>query len=255
MLCYHSSNGSLRQSSTSGNLGAATLAQSIAETELVARDGETVVIGGLTRESSEQVRTGIPILSEIPILGWLFGSTEDRDVKRNLLFFVTPHVIRDPSDMRAILERRLRERRELLERAMAFDDEWEPPIDYRRTRGLVGEMLRGAHLAARGRAGVRYRARALAGARHRAALRCLHLRDTLDVASGLTARPTSVLAVPLIALEGGAGVRLLPELELRGYVGAEAWLAPPSHQVVGGESRTPWPVQPTFELQLRLATR
>lgn len=130
-----------RQSSTSGNLGAATLAQSIAETELVARDGETVVIGGLTRESSEQVRTGIPILSEIPILGWLFGSTEDRDVKRNLLFFVTPHVIRDPSDMRAILERRLRERRELLERAMAFDDEWEPPIDYRRTRGLVGEML------------------------------------------------------------------------------------------------------------------
>lgn len=83
----------------------------------------------------------------------------------------------------------------------------------------------------------------------------IHLRDTLDVASGLTARPTSVLAVPLIALEGGAGVRLLPELELRGYVGAEAWLAPPSHQVVGGESRTPWPVQPTFELQLRLATR
>ncbi|MGE0790806.1 MAG: type II secretion system secretin GspD [Sandaracinaceae bacterium] len=132
---------SSRSGGRSGTLGAASLLQSIAETELVAHDGETVVIGGLTSNFRDHQRSGIPILSDIPILGALFGNTQERDVKRNLLFFVTPHVIRHPSDMRAIMERRLRERRELLERQMAFDDEWEPPIDWDRTRGLVSEML------------------------------------------------------------------------------------------------------------------
>ncbi|HJL16965.1 MAG TPA: type II secretion system secretin GspD [Sandaracinaceae bacterium LLY-WYZ-13_1] len=131
-----------RQSGVSeGNLNAATFNQSIAETELVAHDGQTVVIGGLMRDATEAIRTGVPLLSELPILGALFGQTEHRTIKRNLLFFVTPYVIRGPRDLRAIFERRLRERRELLDRVAAFDDEWEPPVDYARTRGLVGEIL------------------------------------------------------------------------------------------------------------------
>ena len=125
-----------------GNLNAATFNQSIAETELIARDGQTVVIGGLMRDSVEVVRTGVPILSDIPILGALFGSTEHRTVKHNLLFFVTPYIVRGPEDLRAIFERRLRERRELLDRHRVFGgDGWEPPIDWSRTRGLVGEIL------------------------------------------------------------------------------------------------------------------
>lgn len=125
----------------SGNLSAAVLNQSIAETELVARDGQTVVIGGLMRDSVEMTQTGIPILSQIPILGALFGRQTQHTVKRNLLFFITPHVIRGPSDLRAIFERRMRERRQFLERHMIFEGDWEPPLDYTRTRGLVAEML------------------------------------------------------------------------------------------------------------------
>lgn len=127
---------------SAGNLNAATFNQSIAETELIARDGQTVVIGGLMRDAVEVVRTGVPILSDIPILGALFGSTEHHNVKRNLLFFVTPYIVRGPADLRAIFERRLRERRELLDRHRVFGgDEWQPPVDWSRTRGLVGEIL------------------------------------------------------------------------------------------------------------------
>ncbi|MCZ7682046.1 MAG: type II and III secretion system protein [Sandaracinaceae bacterium] len=124
-----------------GNLSAVALRQSIAETELVVRDGQTAVIGGLMRDSVETVQTGVPFLSEIPVLGLLFGSTERRTVRRNLLFFVTPHIVRGPEDLRAIFERRMRERREFLERHQLANGEWEPPLDYSRTRGLLAEML------------------------------------------------------------------------------------------------------------------
>lgn len=124
-----------------GKLSAVALRQSIAETELVVRDGQTAVIGGLMRDSVETVRTGVPFLSEIPVLGLLFGSTERRTVRRNLRFFVTPHIVRAPEDLRAIFERRMRERRELLERHQLANGEWEPPLDCSRTRGLLAEML------------------------------------------------------------------------------------------------------------------
>ncbi len=125
----------------SGNLAAVALRQSIAETELVVPDGQTAVIGGLMRDSVETVRTGIPVLSEIPLFGALFGSTERRTVRRNLLFLVTPYIVRGREDLRAIFERRLRERRELLERYQLAEGEWQPPLDYSRTRGLVLEIL------------------------------------------------------------------------------------------------------------------
>ncbi len=124
-----------------GNLGAVALHQSIAQTELVVNDGQTAVIGGLVRDAIERHRSGIPGLSEIPILGALFGQTSERTVRRNLVFFVTPHVVRGPADMRAIYERRMRERREFLDRHMVFEGDWEPSVDYARTRGLVSEMI------------------------------------------------------------------------------------------------------------------
>lgn len=130
-----------RQGARVGNLDASVIAQSIAQTELVARDGQTVVMGGMMRDSLETTQSGLPVLSQIPILGALFGRHTAHTERRNLLFFITPHVVRGPADVRAIFERRLRERREFLERHMVFEGDWEPPIDYSRTRGLVGEML------------------------------------------------------------------------------------------------------------------
>jgi type II secretory pathway component GspD/PulD (secretin) len=66
-----------------------------ASTNLVAQDGQTIIIGGLIKDRSNKTFEGIPFLSKIPILGYLFGSTTDSATRTELLVLLTPHVIRD----------------------------------------------------------------------------------------------------------------------------------------------------------------
>ena len=66
-----------------------------ATTNLVARDGETIVIGGLIREDVTKSKDGIPFLSKIPIIGNLFGSTVDHTTRTELVILLTPHVVRN----------------------------------------------------------------------------------------------------------------------------------------------------------------
>ncbi len=73
-----------------------------AETSAVVADGQTVLIGGLISEERSQVRTGIPLLSQIPILGYLFGATTDEVKKRELIILITPRVVGEPEDARGI---------------------------------------------------------------------------------------------------------------------------------------------------------
>jgi general secretion pathway protein D len=65
----------------------------IAETSLVVQDGQTIVIGGLIQESGESTESGVPYLSAIPLIGWLFGTTKSADSKTELILFLTPHVV------------------------------------------------------------------------------------------------------------------------------------------------------------------
>ena len=55
--------------------------------------GETAVMGGLTQTSVSISRSGIPILVDLPIVGRLFGVTNRRETKRDLLILITPHII------------------------------------------------------------------------------------------------------------------------------------------------------------------
>lgn len=64
-----------------------------AETQVVVDDGETVVIAGLTSNQETQAEAGIPFLKDIPVLGFLFRSTRTEIIKKDLIIFVTPHVI------------------------------------------------------------------------------------------------------------------------------------------------------------------
>jgi type II secretory pathway component GspD/PulD (secretin) len=66
-----------------------------ATTNLVAQDGETIIIGGLIREDVTKSRSGIPFLSKIPILGYLFGDTTDKTIRAELIILLTPHVMRN----------------------------------------------------------------------------------------------------------------------------------------------------------------
>ncbi|WP_416340127.1 type II secretion system protein GspD, partial [Ottowia beijingensis] len=73
------------------------------------RSGETLVLGGLIKESATSGRSGVPVLSSIPVLGALFGSHNESANRTELLVVFTPRVLRDDDDARAI-SRELRDR-------------------------------------------------------------------------------------------------------------------------------------------------
>ncbi len=64
-----------------------------AQTELLVNDGDTVVIGGIIKTTDRNDVTGIPGLSKIPILGWLFKSRSNSTDKEELLIFITPRIV------------------------------------------------------------------------------------------------------------------------------------------------------------------
>jgi MSHA type pilus biogenesis protein MshL len=65
------------------------------ETDTMARvrAGETIIIGGLTRTRRRRDRSGVPILQDIPGVGGLFGTTENTDLKNEIVIFLTPTII------------------------------------------------------------------------------------------------------------------------------------------------------------------
>jgi len=75
-----------------------------ANTTAIVQDGHTLVIGGIIQETSGQIRSGIPFLSSIPILGYLFGVTTDTSVKRELILLITPHVVADKEEADLLTE-------------------------------------------------------------------------------------------------------------------------------------------------------
>ncbi len=126
---------------TEGSLGVVSINRREASTEVVVKDQQTVVIGGLMRDTVTTGESKVPILGDIPLLGVLFRRTTKSKQKNNLLLFLTPYVIRDTSDLRAIFERKMRERQDFIDRYFVFgDSEYTPPTDYSRTRGLVTEI-------------------------------------------------------------------------------------------------------------------
>jgi type II secretory pathway component GspD/PulD (secretin) len=73
-----------------------------ATTNVVVKDGETIVIGGLIREDTSKSRTGVPWLTKIPILGYLFGNTTDDDSRQEIIVLLTPRVIKTQSEAKEV---------------------------------------------------------------------------------------------------------------------------------------------------------
>ncbi|MCX7965470.1 MAG: type IV pilus secretin PilQ [Syntrophorhabdaceae bacterium] len=66
-----------------------------ASTELIVKDGETAVLGGIYEIEDGDSESGVPFFSKIPILGWLFKKETRTDKKTELLIFVTPKIIKN----------------------------------------------------------------------------------------------------------------------------------------------------------------
>jgi type IV pilus assembly protein PilQ len=67
--------------------------QQLGQTRLLLNDGETMVIGGLTLSEVNRNESGIPLLMDIPVLGALFRTTNNREQKQDLIILVTPHIV------------------------------------------------------------------------------------------------------------------------------------------------------------------
>jgi general secretion pathway protein D len=76
------------------------------KTSVSVKDGHTVVIGGLMEEKSEDGTNKTPILGDIPVLGWLFKSKTITKNKTNLLVFLSPHIVKEPTQLAQITKKK-----------------------------------------------------------------------------------------------------------------------------------------------------
>lgn len=117
-----------------------TTSKRSAKTTIVAKDQETVVIGGIMQDRIVESVSKTPILGDIPLLGNLFRQQTRRKVKTNLLLFLTPYIIRDGSDFRRIFERKMRERQEFVEQFYGATTGYDVAIDFDRKSGPLARL-------------------------------------------------------------------------------------------------------------------
>ena len=122
-------------------LGPTTAKRSV-KTKIVAKDQSTVVIGGLIQDRNTTSVQKVPLLGDIPIIGWLFRDTVTAKSRTNLLLFLTPYIIKDQADYRRILERKQKEQREFLEEFYGRQPGYEVAADWGRKGGPFSKMRR-----------------------------------------------------------------------------------------------------------------
>ena len=84
--------------------GSPTFNDQVFRTRVAVQDGQTVGLAGLIRDNSSQGNTGLPILKDIPLLGTLFSTQGNSRMRAELLVLITPHVVHDQRDARALTE-------------------------------------------------------------------------------------------------------------------------------------------------------
>ncbi len=85
------------------NIGPTTTKRST-KTSVVVKDNQTVVIGGLMEERDEESINKVPLLGDIPILGWFFKNKTIEKKKTNLLVFLTPHIVREADHLTTLTD-------------------------------------------------------------------------------------------------------------------------------------------------------
>jgi type IV pilus assembly protein PilQ len=79
--------------SNSGANGQPGISRKQAKTTVLVKDGETTVIGGIYVRAGSITKAGLPILSQLPVIGFFFRNTRESETKNELLIFVTPRIL------------------------------------------------------------------------------------------------------------------------------------------------------------------
>ena len=108
-----------------------TISDRTIKTNIVVNNGDTAVLGGLIRDEDSTEETKVPILGDIPVLGWLFKSSKVEKKKVNLVVFLTPKIIRsgNPKHARQLLGRQTNERIDWLKQNFSGRDPYGKKID------------------------------------------------------------------------------------------------------------------------------
>jgi general secretion pathway protein D len=92
------------------------------KTNVLADNGETIVLGGLIRDDVTESESKVPILGDIPFIGALFRSTSKQVTKQNLLVFLRPTILRDKESTRAVTNEK-------------FDELWQLNLNVKEAKG------------------------------------------------------------------------------------------------------------------------
>ena len=76
-----------------GSNGQPSISKREAETEVLVKDGDTTVIGGIYTRQTANRRSEVPWLGKIPVLGFFFRTTSEQDDHTELLIFITPRIL------------------------------------------------------------------------------------------------------------------------------------------------------------------
>jgi general secretion pathway protein D len=90
------------------------------------QNGQTVLLGGLIQQQDTNGNIGVPLLSRIPILGKLFGSTSKNKDRTELIVLITPRVISNSDDAKQITD----EYQEKFESLAPLRGQKAPPLEY-----------------------------------------------------------------------------------------------------------------------------
>ena len=85
-----------------------------AESVVIVQNGQTAVIGGLTQDKTTVTDSKVPLLGDIPILGWLFKKSLRNKVKTSLNVYITPHIVRNSEDLEKIYSQKIKDRDDFL---------------------------------------------------------------------------------------------------------------------------------------------
>ena len=102
---------------SSSGIDAPTIQQRRLTSSVAIQNGSTVALGGLIRQTTNNVKSGVPVLKDIPLLGAAFRSTDIVERRSEMVILLTPRIIRDVAEQREVMDYLQREFRSLIEPA------------------------------------------------------------------------------------------------------------------------------------------
>lgn len=118
------------------------------QTNIMVKDGKSIVIGGLFQDKIIKTRSQVPLLGDMPFIGSAFRSLDDQSIRTELIVIITPHIIYDPAEKDAVEEKEYVDRSmhgahkslEWLDRVRLIEDKYSLAVkDY--TEGNYGQAL------------------------------------------------------------------------------------------------------------------